>query len=80
MEHFVQLETRRGDFYRAFVYVRKTDIMSVADKSEVTVFEVAPVIQPNQVEAAPAIIVEEEPVEVEETPVLEFFVRRHQPL
>ena len=70
-EHFVQLETRRGDFYRAFVYVRKSDIMPVADKSEVTVFEVAPVVQPNQVEAAPAIIVEEEPVEVVETPVLE---------
>jgi hypothetical protein len=70
-EHFVQLETRRGDFYRAFVYVRKTDIMPVADKSEVTVFEVAPVVQPNQVETSPAIIVEEEPVEVVETPVLE---------
>ena len=70
-EHFVQLETRRGDFYRAFVYVRKTDIMPVADKSEVTVFEVAPVVQPNQIEAAPAIIVEEEPIEVEESPVLE---------
>ena len=37
-EHFLQLETRRGDFYRAFVYVRKNDIMPVADKSEVTVF------------------------------------------
>ena len=36
-EHFVQLETRRGDFYRAFVYVRKSDIMPVADKSEVDV-------------------------------------------
>ena len=70
-EHFVQLETRRGDFYRAFVYVRKTDIMPVADKSEVTVFEVAPVVQPNRVEAAPAIIVEDEPIEVEESPVLE---------
>lgn len=42
-EHFVQLETRRGDFYRAFVYVRKNDIMPVADKSEVTVFEVPPI-------------------------------------
>jgi len=70
-EHFVQLETRRGDFYRAFVYVRKTDIMPVADKSEVTVFEVAPVAQPNQIEATPAIIVEEEPVEAEASPVLE---------
>ena len=55
-EHFIQLETRRGDFYRAFVYVRKSDIMPVADKSEVTVFEVAPVVQANQPQAAPAII------------------------
>ena len=71
-EHFIQLETRRGDFYRAFVYVRKSDIMPVADKSEVTVFEVAPSTKPNQVEAIPAIIVSEEaPEEVNETPVLE---------
>lgn len=71
-EHFIQLETRRGDFYRAFVYVRKSDIMPVADKSEVTVFEVAPSTKPNQVEAIPAIIVSEEaPEEVDETPVLE---------
>lgn len=56
-EHFVQLETRRGEYYRAFVYVRKDDIMPVADKSEVTVFEVAPVesIQSNILsEEAPA--------------------------
>ena len=70
-EHFMQLETRRGDFYRAFVYVRKTDIMPVTDKSEVSVFEVAPVVHPNQIEAVPAIIVEEEPVEVEKSPTLE---------
>jgi len=41
-DHFTQLETRRGDYYRAFIYVRKTDILPVADKSEVTVLEVAP--------------------------------------
>jgi len=65
-EHFVQLETRRGDFYRAFVYVRKSDILPVADKSEVTVFEVSPVTKPNQMEAKPAIIVTEEMPQVEE--------------
>ena len=70
-EHFMQLDTRRGELYRAFVYVKKTDIMPVADKSEVTVFEVAPVKQNNTVEAAPAIIIEEEPVEVEKAPALE---------
>lgn len=71
-EHFLQLETRRGDFYRAFVYVRKSDILPVADRSEVTVLEVAPVVRQNQAEASPAIIVSEEmPKEVEEWPVLE---------
>ena len=65
-EHFIQLETRRGDLYRAFVYVRKSDIMPVADKSEVTVFEVAPVTKSNQIEAKPAIIVTEEMPQVEE--------------
>lgn len=65
-EHFIQLETRRGDYYRAFVYVRKGDIMPVGDKSEVTVFEVAPSATPNQQEAPPAIIISEDaPVEVE---------------
>ena len=65
-EHFIQLETRRGDFYRAFVYVRKSDILAVADKSEVTVFEVAPATKPNQIEAKPAIIVTEETPRLEE--------------
>ena len=71
-EHVIQLETRRGDLYRAFVYVRKSDIMPVADKSEVTVFEVAPVAQPDQPKAAPAIIISEDaPVEEKNAPVLE---------
>ncbi len=71
-EHFIQLETRRGDFYRAFVYVRKSDIMPVADKSEVTVFEVAPVVQANQPQAAPAIIISEDaPIEEKKAPILE---------
>ena len=70
-EHFTQLETRRGDFYRAFVYVRKTDILPVADKSEVAVFEVAPVVKPNQPVPQRAIIVEESPLEVETAPKLE---------
>lgn len=70
-EHFTQLETRRGDFYRAFVYVRKTDILPVADKTEVAVFEVAPVVRSNQSVPQRAIIVEESPVEVETAPRLE---------
>lgn len=70
-EHFVQLETRRGDLYRAFVYVRKSDIMPVADKNEVTVFEVTPVEKLPTVKAAPAIIVEEEARGEDNTPGLE---------
>ena len=66
-EHFMQLDTRRGELYRAFVYVKKSDIMTVVDKSEVTVFEVAPSTHQNQVEVAPAIIVTEEAPEKEKT-------------
>lgn len=40
-DHLVQLETRRGDYYRAFVYVRKNDIMPVTDRNEVAVFNVS---------------------------------------
>ena len=65
-EHFMQLDTRRGELYRAFVYVKKSDIMPVADKSEVTVFEVGSVANPNEPKAAPAIIVTEEASTVEE--------------
>ena len=71
-EHFEQLETRRGDFYRAFVYVRKSDILPVVDKSEVTVLEVAPLSRPNKPIAQPAIIVEEEaPAQTKKVPTLE---------
>ena len=64
-EHFMQLDTRRGELYRAFVYVKKSDIMPVSDKSEVTVFEVAPSTRQSQVEVAPAIIVTEEALKEE---------------
>ena len=71
-EHCVQLETRRGDYYRAFVYVRKSDIMPVSDKNEVKVLEVAPVAKSKQIEAQPAIIVTEEaPVVAEKQQFLE---------
>lgn len=65
-EHFIQLETRRGDFYRAFVYVRKSDIMPVTDKSEIKVFEVTPIAKPDQLQAEAAIIISEDaPIEKE---------------
>ncbi|MBO4464083.1 MAG: hypothetical protein J5797_07805 [Prevotella sp.] len=41
-EHSFEVQTRRGDYYRAFVYVRKGDILPVSDKSEVVVFQVQP--------------------------------------
>lgn len=70
-DHLMQLDTRRGELYRAFVYVKKSDIMPVSDKSEVTVFEVAPAKQPDAVEPAPAIIVTEKAPAKEETLLLE---------
>ena len=71
-DHLIQLETRRGDFYRAFVYVRKTDILPIADRSEVTVFEVSPVVHEDEPQASPAIIVTEDPpTETKKAPELE---------
>lgn len=71
-EHLMQLDTRRGELYRAFVYVRKSDIMPVTDKKEVTVIEVAPVVNPDNQGPSPAIIVTEEaPVVEDVAPVLE---------
>jgi len=70
-EHFLQLDTRRGELYRAFVYVRKSDIMPVADKSEVTVLEVSPMKRPDSIEPAPAIIVTEDNPAEADAPALE---------
>lgn len=70
-DHLMQLDTRRGELYRAFVYVRKSDIMPVADKSEVTVLEVSPVKRPDSIEPAPAIIVTEEKPAEADAPALE---------
>lgn len=77
-EHLVQLETRRGDFYRAFVYVKKSDIMPVTDKSEVAVFEVAPVSQTNQSAAPSRIVSEAEPIEIEIPAVLKLTSEEEQ--
>ena len=59
-EHLLQLETRRGEFYRAFVYVKKSDIMPVSYKSEVKVLKVGPREHQNALTPTPAIIVTEE--------------------
>lgn len=61
-EHSFEVQTRRGDYYRAFVYVKKRDIMPIADKSEVVVFQVQPdSIKP--LTTAEEVISEETPVE-----------------
>jgi hypothetical protein len=70
-DHCFEVQTRRGDYFRAFVYVKKSDIMPVADKSEVTVLEVSPVKRPDSIEPAPAIIVTEEKPAEADTPALE---------
>ena len=41
-EHSFEIQTRRGDYYRAFIYVRKNDIMPVTEKKELLVFQVQP--------------------------------------
>ena len=61
-EHSFEVQTRRGDYYRAFVYVRKGDILPVADKSEVVVFQVQPVGE-KPLTTPPEVISEETPVE-----------------
>lgn len=60
-DHCFEVQTRRGDYYRAFVYVKKSDIMPVADKSEVVVFQVAS--QDTEKPSANEAISEEAPVE-----------------
>lgn len=42
-EHCFEVQTRRGDYYRAFVYVKKSDMLPVSNKQEVLVFQVDPV-------------------------------------
>ena len=64
-KHLLHLETRRGEFYRAFVYVRKSDIMPVANKNDVTIFDVGR--KSNKPTAS--IASEESPMENEHTTV-----------
>lgn len=76
-EHLMQLDTRRGELYRAFVYVKKSDIMPVIDKSEVTVLQVAPNTHSELPDPQTAIIIEETPV-VESAPALELTTEEKQ--
>ena len=40
-DHSFEVQTRRGEYYRAFVYVKKSDIMPVTDRNEVVAFQVS---------------------------------------
>lgn len=60
-DHCFEVQTRRGDYYRAFVYVKKSDIIPVSDKSEVVVFQVAS--QESETPSHNDAISEEAPVE-----------------
>lgn len=42
-EHCQQLQTLRGYFFRAFVYVQKKDILPVNDPNEMTIFQINPI-------------------------------------
>lgn len=76
-EHLMQLDTRRGELFRAFVYVKKSDIMPVIDKSEVIVLQVAPNTHSELPDPQTAIIIEETPV-VESAPALELTTEEKQ--
>jgi len=39
-EHCCEVHTHRGDYHRAFVYVKKNEILPVVDKNEIVVFQV----------------------------------------
>lgn len=49
-EHSFDVRTRRGNLQRAFVYVRKSDILPIANRNEVMVFDVAQ--QPDEEQTA----------------------------
>ena len=68
-EHCSEIQTMTGSQYRALVYVRKSDILPVADKKEVSVIQVASKT-PKQEPAVekPLVIEEESETEVEPTP------------
>ena len=64
-DHCLEVQTQRGDYYRAFVYVKKSDIMPVTDKNEVVVFQVAS--QESGASSLNNAISEEAPVEAKPT-------------
>lgn len=42
-EHCFEVHTQRGNYQRALVYIKKTDIMPVIDRNEIVVFQVSEV-------------------------------------
>ena len=63
-EHTYEVQTLRGDYHRAFVYVYKGDIMHISEKNEIVVFQVpaADIVKPHAM--AEEVISEEAPAEL----------------
>lgn len=70
-QHTFEVRTHRGNLQRAFVYVRKGDILPIANRSEVVVFQVTPdsVAQPQSQTEVPAGVVSEDAQQPEKDPV-----------
>ncbi len=69
-EHSFEIHTRRGQLYRAFVYVSKRDILPVTDRNEVMVFQVSQSAT-EQTPSTPAEIISEDAPVTEEQPASE---------
>lgn len=72
-EHSFDVHTLRGNLQRAFVYVRKSDILPIANRNEVMVFEVAREAAEESATTPTEIISEETQVsglELEQSPLI----------
>lgn len=65
-EHSFEIQTRRGEYHRAFVFVKKSDIMAVSKLSDVIVLQVP--TKEEQAQVTPAEIISEESASVVEEP------------
>ena len=72
-QHTFEVRTHRGNLQRAFVYVRKGDILPITDRSEVVVFQVTPdsetEAQAHSQTVVPADVVSEDAPQPKEAPI-----------
>ncbi|MBO4802009.1 MAG: hypothetical protein J5545_09130 [Bacteroidaceae bacterium] len=66
-EHSFEIHTRRGQLFRAFVYVNKRDILPVTDRNEVVVFQVSQSASEQTPSTPVEIISEDAPVTEEQS-------------